>query len=57
MVWVFISQGYLDLTPGEIIFPIFIIALISAFVESLPFENIDNVTIPLVSVIIGMMVF
>ncbi len=57
MVWVFISQGYLDLTPGEIILPIFIIALISAFVESLPFENIDNVTIPLVSIIIGMIVF
>jgi phytol kinase len=57
MVLVFISQGYLDLTPGEIIFPIFIIALISAFVESLPFENIDNVTIPLVSVIIGIMIF
>jgi len=57
MVWGFISQGYLDLTPGETILPILIIALISAFVESLPFENIDNVTIPLVSVIIGMMVF
>ncbi|HEY9122107.1 MAG TPA: phosphatidate cytidylyltransferase, partial [Brevefilum sp.] len=57
MVWVFISQGYLDLTPGKIILPIFIIALISALVESLPFENIDNVTIPLVSIIIGMIVF
>ncbi|KUK45807.1 MAG: Putative phosphatidate cytidylyltransferase [Anaerolinea thermophila] len=57
MVWVFIGQGYLDLTPGETILPILIIALISAFIESLPLENIDNISMPLVSVIIGMIVF
>ena len=57
MVWVFISQGYLDLTLSETILPILFIALISAFIESLPLENIDNISIPLVSDIIGMIVF
>lgn len=57
IIWIFIGQGYLNLTLVESVISIVIIALSATIVESLPFENIDNITIPLVAVLIGMMVF
>jgi len=57
MVWLFVCMGYLDNPFSTYLLPIFIIALMTTIVESLPFENIDNITVPLISVWIGLMVF
>ena len=57
IVWVFIWQGYF---PGGILdylVPIGIVALVTTMVESLPFADIDNITIPLVSVLLGLLLF
>lgn len=57
MVWVFVRMGYLGSPIADYFLPIILIAFISTIVESLPFENIDNVTVPLISVLIGLMIF
>ena len=57
IVWIFISQGYLQGPIRNTILPIGLIALVATFIESLPFENVDNITVPLVSVLLGLLVF
>ena len=57
MVWVYVWQGYF---PGSILAylaPIALIALITTLIESLPFADIDNITIPVVSVLLGLLIF
>jgi phytol kinase len=57
IVWVFVGQGYF---PGPItryLIPIGIIAIVTTLVESLPFADIDNLTVPLVSVTLGLLLF
>ena len=57
VIWVFVWRGYF---PGPIAFyllPIGVITAATTLVESLPFTDIDNITIPLVSVLIGFLVF
>ncbi|MBW6466257.1 MAG: phosphatidate cytidylyltransferase, partial [Brevefilum sp.] len=57
VVWVFVNQGYFQGPIMRYVLPIGLIALLTTFVESLPFADIDNITIPLVSVLIGFLVF
>lgn len=57
IVWVFVWQGYFKQSIGQLIGPIALIALITTLIESLPFPDIDNITIPLISVLLGFMVF
>ena len=57
LVWVFIQAGYLGGLLSSYILPIFGIAFITTIVESLPFENIDNITVPFISVLIGLLLF
>jgi dolichol kinase len=45
-------MGYLHANISSYLLPVVLIAVVSAIVESLPFENIDNITVPLVSVLI-----
>ncbi|MDY6846436.1 MAG: hypothetical protein SVP52_04815 [Chloroflexota bacterium] len=54
VIWIFIGQGYLTLALEQSIIPIAIIALSATIVESIHFEHNDNITIPLVAVLIGM---
>lgn len=57
VIGVFVWRGYF---PGPIalyLLPIGVIAAATTLVESLPFTDIDNITIPLVSVLIGFLVF
>ena len=57
MVWVFIWQGFF---PGGILnylAQIGLIALVTTLIESLPFTDIDNITIPLVSALLGLLLF
>ena len=57
IVWVFVWQGYFPSPIEAYLLPIGVIALVTTFVESLTFADIDNITIPLVSVLIGFLVF
>ena len=57
IVWVYIWQGYFPEPILDYLIPIAVIALGTMFVESLPIQDIDNITIPLVSVLIGLLVF
>ena len=44
-----ISHGHLS----NFIFPVTVIALVGALIESLPFKDIDNITVPLTAAILG----
>ena len=54
---VFIWQGAL---PGPVVsylLPVGVIAVVTTLIESLPFADIDNLTVPLVSVLLGFLLF
>jgi len=57
MVWVFIWQGYFPGTILRYLGSIGLIAILTTLIESLPFSDIDNITIPLFSVLLGMLLF
>jgi len=57
MVWIYIWQGYFPGALLQYLVPIGLIALLTTLVESLPFQDIDNITIPVVSVFLGMLLF
>jgi phytol kinase len=59
-IFVFAIYGWMGVFPGPIaryLLPVTWIALGAMFVESLPFKDIDNITLTLVSVLIGYLVF
>ena len=56
-MWVFVFRGYFPGPAMRYVLPIGVIALATTLIESLPFTDIDNITIPLVSVLIGFLVF
>lgn len=57
VLWIFISQGYFNGSILDHLLPIGLIALVTALVESLPFNDVDNITVPLVSVLLGFLIF
>lgn len=57
VVWAFVWQGYFASPITGYLLPIGVMALGTTLIESLPFADIDNITIPLVSVLIGFLVF
>jgi phytol kinase len=57
MVWIYIWQGYFPGSLLQYLVPIGLIALLTTLVESLPFQDIDNITIPVVSVFLGLLLF
>jgi phytol kinase len=57
VVWAFIWQGYFPGPMVNYLVAIGAIALGTTLVESLPFADIDNLTIPLISVFLGLLVF
>lgn len=54
---VFISAGKLNLPFASVILPVTLIAIAATLVESLPMKDIDNLTVPLVSVALGHLLF
>lgn len=57
VVWIFVLAGvfappFSDYLPG-----ILLIALVSTIVESLPHKDVDNITVSLASVLVGLLVF
>lgn len=57
VMWIFIRHGYFNGSISKYLLPVGIIAIGSALIESLPFNDIDNITIPLLSVLLGFFVF
>jgi len=57
IVWFFSAAGIFQKPMGELVLPLIIISMVSAIVETLPFKNVDNLTITLTSVILGHLFF
>jgi len=57
IVFIYIQAGVFSTPITNYLFPITAIALAGALVESLPFKDIDNVTVTLASVLIGGLFF
>jgi len=57
ILWVFVRQGYFDGPITHYLLSTGIIAFTATLVESLPFADIDNLTVPLVSAALGLMLF
>ncbi|MEA3327632.1 MAG: hypothetical protein U9R53_10085 [Chloroflexota bacterium] len=54
---VFVWQGYFEVPITNYLFPIGMIAVVITLVESLPFNDVDNITVPLVSVLLALLLF
>jgi phytol kinase len=57
VLWVFILKGYFPGVIVDYLIPVSIVAIGSAIVETLPFADIDNLTVPLTSVLLGLVLF
>jgi len=57
ILWVYIRMGVLSGPFSAYLLPLTVIALISALVESLPFRDIDNLTVTLTAAILGYFLF
>lgn len=54
---IFISAGFFQLSLLETLSKLLIVCISATIVESLPFDNIDNVSVPITAIIIGSLVF
>ena len=54
---IFISAGFFQLSLLETLSKLLIVCISAIIVESLPFDNIDNVSVPITAIIIGFLVF
>lgn len=57
IVWVFVGQGFFEVPITDYLLPVAMIAGVTTMVESLPFRDIDNISVPLVAVLLGLLVF
>ncbi len=54
---IFVWQSYFPGPFSTYLVPVGIIAVVTTLIESLPFADIDNLTVPLVSVLLGFLLF
>jgi len=57
ILFIYVSTGIFPAPFGRYILPIIWIALGAMLVESLPFKDIDNITLTVVSALLGHLVF
>ena len=57
IVWVYLSLGMFNGVIGNYLLPISVIALLGMVVEALPFKDIDNITVTLAAVLLGIVFF
>lgn len=57
MVWIFVGQGFFKGALSDYLWPIALISVLTTLIESLPFADIDNITIPVVAVLLGLLLF
>jgi phytol kinase len=54
-LWVFISNNYFQSPITDYLLPIGLVSLAATLVESLPFKDVDNITVPIISVALGIL--
>jgi phytol kinase len=54
---IFSFAGIFSYKLGGILFPVLFISIIATLVESLPFDDIDNLTVPVISVLAAILIF
>jgi phytol kinase len=57
LLYIFIENGYLQVSFSDIFIKIIFINIIATIVESLPVHDLDNITVPITVVILGIIVF
>ena len=57
ILWIFVEEGYFSAPITQYLIPVGYIAVVATLIESLPFKDVDNITVPLVSVLLGFLVF
>ncbi len=57
LVVIYIGQGYFSGQVSDYLLPLLIIAGVTTLVESLPFADIDNITVPVTAVMLGLLFF
>jgi phytol kinase len=57
ILWIFTSSGMIRLDTSQMILGSGVVAMICALVESLPFSDIDNLTVPLAALCVGYFIF
>jgi phytol kinase len=57
IIWIFVLAGVFTGPFTNYLLPITIIALAGTVVESLPFKDVDNITVTLVAVVLGVVLF
>lgn len=57
ILFIYVSAGIFTKPFGSYLLPITLVALIGMLVESLPFKDVDNLTVTLAAVIVGLFVF
>jgi phytol kinase len=57
VLMVFVSVGIFERSFGSLLLPVSLIAVAGTLVESLPYRDIDNLTVPLVAVLLGHLLF
>ncbi|HOM67158.1 MAG TPA: phosphatidate cytidylyltransferase [Brevefilum fermentans] len=57
VVWVFVWQNFFPHPMSQYLLPIAVIAVATTITESLPYSDVDNITVPLVSSLLGLFIF
>ena len=57
ILFIFVLAGVFPAPFSSYLLPITIIALVGTLVESLPFKDVDNITVTLVAVLLGQLIF
>jgi phytol kinase len=57
IIRIYLTQGYFSPQIMNYIFPIALISIMTTLVESLPFTDIDNLTVPATAILMGYLVF
>lgn len=57
VLWVFILKGIFPGTPGAYLPAVTLISIAGALVESLPIRDFDNLTVPVVAILLGHLLF
>ncbi len=57
VLWFYIVTGVFQLSIGGLIVPVTIIALVGTIIESLPVSDFDNITVPAVAILLGLILF
>jgi len=56
-LWIYGLFGIFAAPVSSLIWPVIIISLVGTLVETLPVKDLDNVTVPVAAVLLGLLLF